>query len=112
MMLSEKISGFKDPLLISYIPNTAKRQLEDSTAFPSKKAAAPKSALTNSQSITKIVQAISHDHHPGQGCYPGVLQLLARVALAVAVGMVVLVMMVVQDVMVVVVMVTQTVCLS
>lgn len=110
-MLLKKSLGFKDPLLISYIPNGGKGQLEDFTAFTSKKAAASKLALTNSQPITKVVQPISHDHHPGQGRYPGVLQLLARVALAVAVGVVVLVVVVVQNVMVVVVMVAQTVCL-
>lgn len=99
-MLWEKSLDFRDPLLISYIPNRGKRQLEDFTAFT-----AGELALTNCQPITKIVQPISHDHHPGQSCYPRVLQLLARVALAVTVGMMVLVMVVVQNVMVVMVVV-------
>ena len=67
---------------------------------------------TNSKAVTEIVQPVTHDHHPGQCGNAGVLQLLSRVALAVAVRVVVLVVVVVQNVMVVVMVVDEVVGLA
>lgn len=58
------------------------------------------------------MQAISHDHHPGQGGNASVFELLPRVALAVAVGVVVLVVVVMENMMVVMMVVDEIIRLA
>lgn len=63
--------------------------------------------FTYSQPITKVVQAIPHNDHPGKGSYPSILEMLDRVCMSVcvSVGMMVLRVVVMENMVVVVVMV-------
>lgn len=58
------------------------------------------------------MQAVPHDHHPGQCGDASVFQLLPRVALAVAVGVVVLVVVVMENMMVVMMVVDEIIGLA
>lgn len=64
---------------------------------------------TNCEAVTEIVQAVAHYHHPGQCGNAGIFQLLPRVTLTVAVGVVVLVVVVVENMMVVMMVVNEIV---
>lgn len=68
--------------------------------------------LTDSEAVAEVVQSISHDDHPGQRGHSGLLEVLLRVGVGVAVRVVVLRVVVVKDVMVVVVVVVPAVRLA